>query len=110
MQFYTIVYQDGTREKKALEYGLPDQLIWHNTEQENLRVPISSVTFKYPVLKARYGQNFRVLLPMQVNAPVNQTALIQTSLAAEMLKYLRLILTIIVVLTFCVATSTLFRK
>ncbi len=39
---------------------------------------------------------------MQVNAPVNQTALIQTSLAAEMLKYLRLILTIIVVLTFCV--------
>ena len=63
MQFYTIVYQDGTREKKALEYGLPDQLIWHNTEQENLRVPISSVTFKYPVLKARYGQNFRVLLP-----------------------------------------------
>jgi hypothetical protein len=37
VQFYTIVYQDGTREKKALEYGLPDQLIWHNTEQENLK-------------------------------------------------------------------------
>lgn len=113
VQFYTIVYQDGTREqKKALEYGLPDQLVWHNREQENQRVPISSVTFKYAVLKARFGQNFR-LLPRPVIAPadriINQTALIQTGLA-EMQKYLRLILAIIVVLTICVAAYTLFHK
>jgi hypothetical protein len=119
-QYFTIENRDGTRQEKpkqALEFGWePDGsgIIWHNTAQENLTVPITSVRFDYAVLKARYddGQTHR-LLPMRnsglLDPLFNQTVPIQSSLA-EVLKYLRLIAAIIVALTIYGVTFTLFHK
>jgi hypothetical protein len=86
---------DPLNEKAPLQYdrGLGDEKIWHNTEKENQRIPIESVTFHYAVAKPRYDENqVGRLLPMQSSAPTDrineQIALIQTILA-DMSKRLR---------------------
>ena len=119
-QFYTLTNPDGTRQeppKQALEYGWePDGSgkIWHNTEQENLRVPIQSVKFDYGIVKPRYDEKqIDRVLPMQVNAPAERTseqvAALQTSLA-EMLKYLRWIATAITVIAVYLMVISFIKK
>jgi hypothetical protein len=118
-QYFTIVDQDGTRQKQpkqALEFGWePDGsgMIWHNTEQENRKVPITSVRFEYAVFKALYDEKqTHRMLPMRVDAPaygmIEQTARIQTSLA-KMSKYLERIAAILVGLAVAVAVAFYFK-
>jgi hypothetical protein len=80
--------------------------IWHNTEKENRKIAIESVTFDYALIKARDDEKQVVSAPAdRIN---EQIAVIQTSLA-EMLKYARWITIGVVALAIMIAVLMIKR-
>jgi hypothetical protein len=81
--------------KPPIEFGWePDGSgkIWHNTEKENRKIAIESVSFDYAPIKSRHDEKVDRPLPIEVSAPADRIneriAVMQTSLA-QMLKYAR---------------------
>ena len=98
--------------QQALEIGLDSGnwgMIWHNTKQENLTVPIKRVKFSYAILNTDYGKGLR-RLPLQRKAPVvEQLAEIQTRLA-KMSEQLRWLATLTLIVVVAYVTTILLKK
>jgi hypothetical protein len=112
IELHNPFFTSGTNptKKAPIEFGWePDGsgMIWHNTEKENLTIPIESVQFHYAVVKPRYDEEqVGRLLPMQLNAPMDrineQIAAIQTDIA-EMVRNSRWTMMGVVALAFMIA-------
>jgi hypothetical protein len=80
--------------------------VWHNKERENQKIAIESVRFDFAVVKPQYDEQFRRLLPVQSDAPIervtDQITPIRTILT-EMSKHLRWAMIGIVALAIVVA-------
>jgi hypothetical protein len=98
------------KQKPPIEFGWePDGsgVIWHNTEKENRKIAIESVSFNYALIKARHDEKQVASSPAdRIN---EQIAVIQTSLA-EILKYARWITIAVVALAIMIAVLMIRRE